>query len=488
MNALAAIHETELTVTIEHARALFDAGDVQLALRLSGVVYDQSKAAGDSAEKVKASRELVDKARRMQADALKIESMCYVAMADAVDEAKARGELSGPGRPTNPPGGGNFTLDEVGISSQRLSDARKLRDMVRAEPDFVERVVESRLSEGLEPNRTSIRHAIGTRSATKDEKGDQLYETPPEATRMLIALEGFSSTFKEPAVGRGAILRVMEAAGYDAVISDLRDREIATKDGELQGVEDFLTSQPGDTCGMDIVTNPPYDDVANAFLAHALRVHKPGKMAALMNLNFMCGFEDPNRRYVMQENPPSRVYVNAHRLPMMHRDGWEGKKSTSQMNTAWFVWERNDDGSYGRGNGRFETIRVDWNDFQTAPAIQPGERLFLEPDEFPEAEESFERSTPRKTVEERVEEEFKRALLWMKERFPEPFDIVAFRQGVGIRHSVAEALLAAIADNGVIEACGDGQWAMSPSGMQTMIAVATVDAVEQLRAGKAVAA
>lgn len=492
MTALAALPDSELVATIERARALLDDGDVALALKLSAVVYDQAKAAGDSAERVKASRALVEKARRMQADALKIESMCYVAMADAVDEAKAKGELSGPGRPVNPPGGGNFTLDEVGISSQRLSEARKLRDAVRAEPDFVDRVVEARLAEGLDPNRTSIRHAIGTRSAAKDKKGDQLYETPVEATRALIALEGFSATFKEPAVGRGAILRVMEAAGYDAVISDLRDREIATKDGVLQGVEDFLTSRCDvgiweGTCGADIVTNPPYADVANKFLAHALRVHKPGKMAALLNLNFMCGFEDPDRCFVMQENPPSRVYVFARRLPMMHRDGWEGNKAESQMNTAWFVWERNEDGSYGRGNGHFEVIRVDWQDFRTAPALPPGARLTLEPDQFPEAEEIFERETPRRTLDERVEDERARALIWIAEQ--DSFDATALRRGIGVRPSTAEALISSLSGDGLIGSEDGAAWTITEDGWLALKAVAGVlvgmEAIEAVEASAA---
>jgi hypothetical protein len=329
----------------------------------------------------------------------------------------------------------------------------------------------------------NIRHAIGTRSASKEEKGDQLYETPEAATRALIALEGFSSTFKEPAVGRGAILRVMEAAGYDAVIADLRDREIATRDGVLQGVEDFLTSRVdqgiwADTCGMDIITNPPYDDLANAFLAHALRVHKPGKMAALLNSNFMFGFEDADRRYLMQENPPSRVYLHARRLPMMHRDGWEGKKASSQMNTAWFVWERNEDGSYGRGNGRFEAIRVDWKDFQQATPIAPGERLYLDPDEFPEAEESFERETPRRTLEERVEDDRARALLWIAEQ--DHFDDVTLRRGIGVRPSTAEALIETLRAGGLIEVEGtEPAWKISPAGMRVVrLALDVADATD----------
>lgn len=459
MNALAPIAPSELVITIERARALLDEGDIRLALRLSSVAYDQARAAADTAEKVKASRELVDKARRMQADALKIESMCYVAMADAVDAAQAKGQIARQGQRSDVQGSDMFTLEDAGIDRRRLSEARQLRNAVREEPGFVDRVIEVRMAEGVAPSRASLRsatrHAIGTRSATDAEKGDQLYETPQEATRTLIALEGFSATFKEPFVGRGAILRVMEAAGYEGVISDLRDRGTATRHGELQAVEDFLTSLPGETCGMDIVTNPPYGDLANKCLARALRVHKPAKMAALLNLNFQCGFDDPDRCYVMDENPPSRVYTFIRRLPMMHRDGWDGPKATSQMNTAWFVWERNPDGSYGRGRGRFETIRVDWKDFQDAAPIAPGARLFLEPEDFPEAEEDFARSTPRKTVDERVEEEFRRAAEWIAARDAVEFDYLTFRRGVAVRDRVAAALLQALAENGVVEAVGE---------------------------------
>src|SRR5690606_3832252 len=110
-----------------------------------------AKAAAGSAERVKVSRELVDKARRMQADALKIESMCYVAMADAVDEAQAKGQLSRGGRPETVQSEDRFSLEEVGVDKRRLHEARKLRNAVRAEPDFVERIVEARLSDGLEP-------------------------------------------------------------------------------------------------------------------------------------------------------------------------------------------------------------------------------------------------------------------------------------------------------------------------------------------------
>ena len=45
---------------------------------------------------------------------------------------------------------------------------------------------------------------------------------------------------------------------------------------------------------------------------------------------------------------------------MMHRDGWDGPISTSSMNTAWFIWERDEDGNY---TSRTEIDRVLWDNF-----------------------------------------------------------------------------------------------------------------------------
>ncbi|MFB2562447.1 class I SAM-dependent methyltransferase [Rhizobium sp. IMFF44] len=176
----------------------------------------------------------------------------------------------------------------------------------------------------------------------------------------LLAFEGFAETVLEPACGRGAISRMLESAGYSVLLADLIDYETADQHGELQAVQDFLTSKPPESGSFDIVTNPPYGDVLNAFVAHALRAFRPRKMALLLNLNFLCGFDDEDRNFVMDDCPPARVYVFKRRLPMMHRDGWDGEKASSRMNTAWFVWEMQEDGSYGDST---LIRRVDWKNF-----------------------------------------------------------------------------------------------------------------------------
>lgn len=475
MNAITPIatDASELATTIDRARTALDAGDVQVALLLSSGAYEQAKAAGDYAKKVKASHDLIGKARQMQADALKIETMCTIAMADFVDEAQAEGKLSRGGRPQTVQDQDRFCLADLGIDKRRLLEARKLRNVERAKPGFIDRIVAARLAEGLEPSRASLKsaasHAIGTKSASKEERGADLYETPIEAIKTLLALESFGLTVLEPSVGRGAILRPLEAAGYEVSIADLEDRGIATQYGEKQALGDFLLSKRAGE-GFDIVTNPPYG-IANAYIAHALREHKPRKMAMLLNLNFLAGFEDQDRCYVMDECPPSRVYVFTRRLPMMHRDGWDGNKASSQMNTAWFIWEQNEDGSYGSGFPQI--IRVDWEKFAHAEPLTPGAGGNISPLTFAEPEEDFTRETPRKTMEERITEEFARALVFAGER-KGSFDSVALRQGIGVRPTVADALIDNMAAKGLIEPVEANHWAITDHGWTVLEATAAV--------------
>ncbi|WP_320188884.1 ParB/RepB/Spo0J family partition protein (plasmid) [Agrobacterium rosae] len=216
--------------------------------------------------------------------------------------------------------------------------------------------------------RENLRAAVGTATATKEERGPNLYETPPEAMHALLALENFSMTVLEPACGRGAIVRMLEWAGYEVALSDLVDYGTANKHGELQKVQDFLASQPPSSGSYDIVGNPPYGGSMNAFIAHALRVYKPRKMALLLNWNAYSGFADDDRNFVMDECPPARIYQFKRRLPMMHRDGWDGNIATSRMNTAWFVWEMQDDGSYGDCT---VARRIDWKDYMPSDAAMP---------------------------------------------------------------------------------------------------------------------
>lgn len=378
MSDVVAFDASGLAETVERARALLDDGDVAAARMLAAGVYDQAKAGAAFAARFGAAERLVVKARQLQGDALLIEARAKVRLADEYDAAQKSGEVAkrGGDRTSKIPDGklAPATVEELGLSAKEVHEARRLRDAELRTPGIVARAIAARLAAGLEPSRANLRAAVGTDTVTAAERGNNLYETPPEAMRTLLNFMRFSKNVLEPACGKGAIARQLEDAGYEVELSDLVDYGTATKDGEVQRVADFLGSTVSDFAKTfedrpDIVTNPPYGPTLNAFVAHALRVHRPRRMALLLNLNFLCGFEDEDRNFAMDEAPPARILVFKRRLPMMHRDGWTGPEASSRMNTAWFIWELRPqpDGSEAY-DGPTDMLRVDWKVFEnTAP-------------------------------------------------------------------------------------------------------------------------
>lgn len=379
VDAVAPVACADLAGLVIRARALLDDGDVAAARLLADVAYGQAATAASAAGKIKASAALVAKAHRLQGDALLIEAQARMRIADEWDNAEANGQISRGGRPAKnqeqgegekPVSVGNgFTAADTGLSRKQISEARQLRNAERKSPGIAERAIAARLAEGLAPTKANLRVAVGTASATKEERGFNLYETPVEAMRVLLALESFGNFVLEPACGRGAISGQLEAAGYEVALADVEDYGTIDRLGTCQAVVDFLTTKrsdfvlPGES--LDVITNPPYGSCMNAFIAHALREFQPGKMALLLNLNAYCGFDDADRNFYFDEWPPSRIIVFSRRLPMMHRDGWDGPVASSRMNTAWFIWERvhgaDDAGRYGSGP---IISRVDWKDFE----------------------------------------------------------------------------------------------------------------------------
>jgi hypothetical protein len=365
----AILHDASgLVATVERAKALLDEGDVIAAKVLAARAYDDAKSAVALAERFRAGSALVDKARRLQGDALLIETRAKIRLADEWDAAKDAGLISKGGRPTEKPVDveNGFSAADAGLDRKEIHEARKLRDAEAKEPGIVERAIAARLMAGLNPNRANLRAAVGTSSASAEERGRNFYETPIEATHALLVLERFEDQIWEPACGKGAISRVLTAAGYDVHLSDIEDRGCVGQHGLLQGVADFLkTKRTISDDGVlnldiegrpDIVTNPPYGADLNRFVAHALREHRPRKMALLLNLNFVCGFDDPDRNFVMDDMRPARIHVFTRRLPMMHRDGWTGPEASSRMNTAWFIWEQ----PHERSARETVINRVDW--------------------------------------------------------------------------------------------------------------------------------
>jgi hypothetical protein len=62
----------------------------------------------------------------------------------------------------------------------------------------------------------------------------------------------------------------------------------------------------------------------------------------LLRLAFL---ESERRSNILENRGFARVHVFRKRLPRMHRDGWAGRKASSSIAYAWFVWDARHQGS-----------------------------------------------------------------------------------------------------------------------------------------------
>lgn len=190
-------------------------------------------------------------------------------------------------------------------------------------------------------NTGSAQHAL------KD-RGNDLYESPPEAVRALLAVEAVPSVVWEPACGPGSIVRVLRESGRQVYATDLVDYE--SPDQDCAGW-DFLMEQQCPIGVEGIVTNPPFKNVGE-FVAKA-RALVP-YTAMLLRLAFL---ESERRRDILEGGDLARVYVFRNRLPMMHRAGRGivevGRKNSSALAFAWFIWDR-------AHKGPTELHRISW--------------------------------------------------------------------------------------------------------------------------------
>ena len=128
-------------------------------------------------------------------------------------------------------------------------------------------------------------------------------------------------------------------------------------------ISDYLTMQalPGVE---GILTNPPFK-LAAEFLEKALG--EAGYIAFLLRSMWLA---DADRRDdLLERYPPARVW-HLKRLPMMHREGYAGKRSTSMAPHSLLVWDR-------RANHIESPVRVRWKEIWAE--YQAG-RLELGPD------------------------------------------------------------------------------------------------------------
>lgn len=168
------------------------------------------------------------------------------------------------------------------------------------------------------------------------------YQTPPEATRALLAHERLPHGLWEPHCGHGAIVEVLLDAGHAVVATDIEYRGYPFQSGTGSFLDYSRCPKGVDA----IVMNPPFSEAA-IHIRHALTLCP--LVMALLRLTFLEAGNPTTeagqaRLFCLDRGHLVRVLVFRNRLPMMHREGWEGPKSTSTTAFAWFVFDGDHDG------------------------------------------------------------------------------------------------------------------------------------------------
>ena len=160
---------------------------------------------------------------------------------------------------------------------------------------------------------------------------NDFYATHPDSVKALLEREKIIYPALEPACGEGHIAKLL--TGGQVIATDLIQRGYGGAPFNFL-TDDFDNSVKYPT----VITNPPFN-LFTEFLEKALEVatHKVilfGKLQAL---------EGQKRASFIEKTPLRTVYVFKKRQQPL-RDGKEvddnGKKLSSTMAFAWFVWEK----------------------------------------------------------------------------------------------------------------------------------------------------
>lgn len=181
-------------------------------------------------------------------------------------------------------------------------------------------------------NSRSTRAQVGASQPGLERPPGDYFTTHPDSVRALLQVEPLGGTIWEPAAGDGLMAATLRTGpGVTAVYSsDINPRAI--------GIEkvDFLSDSAAIGRGSDhIVTNPPYE-LAEEFIAKALYLKPPGKIAMFLRLAFLEGRRRHKRLFAVC--PPTSVWVFSSRQSL-RRNG-DGPWQSGLIAFCWMVWQR----------------------------------------------------------------------------------------------------------------------------------------------------
>ena len=177
--------------------------------------------------------------------------------------------------------------------------------------------------------------ALAGSSLTRERIENDYYATPYESIKSLLEIEKFEGDFIEPCVGGGHIAEVLKEyyPTSEIIGVDLIDR--GYKNTIISNYFDYKFNG-----NYNIITNPPYN-LAQEFLEHSMEQIQEGKKVAMfLKIQFLEGVK---RRELFEKYPPKIIYVFSKRQnPLRNGEEFDenGKRWSSTMCFAWFIWEK----------------------------------------------------------------------------------------------------------------------------------------------------
>lgn len=176
---------------------------------------------------------------------------------------------------------------------------------------------------------------MSQRNSGYERKPLDAYDTPSWVTEALLSHlrdDRRTDVVWEPAAGAGLMTAALVGAGCKVFASDLLPRHPHVKQG------DFLMAAGAPVEVRAIITNPPFGDVGEAFISHALDLMR--EREGLVAMLFRADYDSAASRKPLFSDHSAF----AKRIVLTRRIVWfveaNGKpKASPSANHAWYVWD-----------------------------------------------------------------------------------------------------------------------------------------------------
>ncbi|UPT93920.1 hypothetical protein J4G48_0031925 [Bradyrhizobium barranii subsp. apii] len=233
------------------------------------------------------------------------------------------------------------TLDEIGVTKDLSSKAQKAAGLDAPAFDAMCQAVREKIKGGrailVDPiDDKGVIHGARSIMSGRVEPSDSLdyFPTAPCATRALVEIvfkhlkvSVDNATAREPACGEGHIAEVLTEYFAQVFASDIFDYGY----GDVADFLDEHTSQTADW----FITNPPFDEKAEAFLTRMLALARVG-VAMFVRLQWLEGEGRYERIFDPNMTPPTLIAFFSERIALC-KGRWDPEGGTATA-YIWLVW------------------------------------------------------------------------------------------------------------------------------------------------------